>query len=980
MAATDFSAQFADRFESTLAEQNQPATDTVNARLQRIEELERRRQERIASNPPANTNDAASRLQRRDRLIRQSTQSRSMERRSFASNIQRTPVVRSQTLDTHIPNNDDNLSFREVFESTRQHLFGPRASASSENLSTFHRSASDNRLVRAPVVSVPQESDSGSSTPRSNARPSWDIATGLAEAFSSVRSSLLRPEVSLSAVDVSRSPATARETRNTTTNMQRFMMSSQTSSPLTRSSSVREARRETRFRRRTIEGVDSNVTRALERERVLERERSERASSSSRSNSVTRTQSFNRTQSARTQLRQTLSQEGTTAAEVSVTETATESTSYSGYTRSKRSVDLFPDDSVPILGLEDEKVKFIDPEGHCYWLSKHHQLLRLIKTTKTLPEIKKVKLQSSDSTETNGYIASLEGNADDRYGKLRELVSIARKQEAIQTNGGDEVDSEHRLSLLELYQRGDFLDEKQNEDTDDIDEKYKNYSLYTPPRKRPDLESYLSSRTVLPLYHGIEQTTEKQEKPEEERVVLVPRRPVQYQLSVTRMTGRQFASSSTSVSNGGLSVMSQRIAEARQQNTAMSASSDGQSITYQSSEQAAYSQEVTHMYDNEYNNNEIDNDDNDGLIDNANDNSEVNLVMERLQMMQEATGQEIDPNHLDYEEMLMIQKALEENPSPPETPEQMMSPGAHQDMFEYEHFPENNELIEVPETRSAPLLSRMNSDPVTAVTNQSVRQNQTRSITRSVSSDGRQSSEHTTSSSTSRTMTSNVRSMNSLNNSVQTVNTQSEVFMESTTSQSVIDSEQLRTGSVNQSESNSSNSSDSFRGSAYPSRVSMSPRLQRISSSGSDTMLPMPSMDFSPLNRSPQKFNFQDVNSPETINEVTSLPSTSNCETISENMPPTGRPDLRTELSIEIPESPSALQSSGQSNSTGAEGPRSASLLASPVVKTRNSSTTSADVASPAGSDVVTTVFEEFVQTIPRDLLNNWSPNQVDER
>ena len=972
---TDFSATFANRFESTLAEQNQPATDIVNARLERIEELERVRQERLATHNSSNSNnnDAASRLQRRERIIRQTTQNRSMERRSFASNIQRTPVVRSQTLETHAPINEENMSFREMFESTRQNLFGPRVSASSENLSSFHRSASDTRLMRAPVV-VPPESDSGSSTPRSTSRPRWDLASGLAEAFSSVRSSLIRPETSLSSSDVSRSPATVRETRNTSTNMQRFMMSNSNDSPLSRSASVRESRRENRLRRRTIEGVDSNVTRALERERT------ERVPNPNRSSSVTRTQSFNRTQAARSQLRQTLSQESDTTSEVqTVVETASESqsssSSYSSYTPYRRTVDLFPDDSVPVLGLEEEKVKFIDAEGHCHWLSKHHQLLRMIKNTKNVPEIKKVKIQSTDPSDSEGFIATMNADVDSRYKKLRQLVYIARKQEEILSADND-ADYEHRMSLLELYERGDFLDEKQEENKEDIDEKYKSFSLYTHPRSPPNLEEYLSTRVVIPLYEGIEIQKEESEKKEPE-VIVVPRHFVEYQLSASRIAGMNFKSTTTNSANGGASIVSQRIAQARQHSMAVSQSLNGQSTSFQSSEQSAFSQEVREEFDNS------------DSADNVEENSEVNLVMERIHMMQAASGQEGDASHLDYDEMLMIQQALEDNPSPPDTPEPM-SP---YEQYFVEDPHEEYTISESPQTTVPSLLPRMNSAPFdigssrpptgrASTSTQQVNRSEARSVMRSFSSDGNQSTER----SSSRLS----QSMSSVTNNNNSILAKSEVFSESSsTSQTVTNSGNVPSCSpdsnLNNQGQESSNLAEPLQTRPYPNRVSMSPRLQRISSSGSDTMLPLPTMDFSPLSKtpSPQRFNFNESNTSETINEV----NNTNSDTITDvnqtnrqtNETDVINSDLHTELSIEIPESTDSLHPLRSNSSSTQEETQGQRSTMSPAVKSRTPSVASNDAVSPAGSDVVTTVFEEFVQTIPRDLLNSWSSSQ-DER
>lgn len=980
---TDFSAQFANRFESSLAEQNQPATDLVNARLQRLDELQRLRQERLAESTSNNGNDASSRMQRRERLIRQSTQSRSMERRSFASNIQRTPVVRSQTLHTDTVN-EDTLSFRDVFEGTRQNLFRPRVSASSENLSAFHRSSSDTRLMsRVPAVVTNQESDSGSSTPRALSRPSWDIASGLAEAFSSVRSSLMRQENSHSVGDVSRSPSMARETRNTSTNVQRFMMSSQNAPALSRSASVRESRRETRFRRRTIEGVDSNVTRALERERA------ERINidTEARSSAISRSQSFNRMRSSlRSQVHQTVSETSNNSVnETSVTETTTEaqSASYSSYsyTRGRRTVDLFPEDSVPVLGLEDEKVKFIDVQGQCHWLSKHHQLLRLIKSTNCVPEIKKVKLQQSETSENDGYMASLEGDDNSRYGKLRELVHIARKRDACVENGFS-GDAEQRLSLLELYERGDFLDDKQNEDTENIDEKYKSVSLYNPPRSRPDLESYLSSRTIVPLYDGIEKPKSESEKKKEPAVTLVPRHPVEYTLSAARLSGRQFSSTTTSVVNGGLSTVTQNVSEAQQEDMAYSASANGQSMTYQSSEQSSFNQELLQEFS-------------DGSLDNFDDaaaQSEVNLVMERLNFMQEAMGQPVDTSHLNYEEMLMIQRALEENPSPPETPDQMMSPGAQQWVEEVQDVPPV-----IPNERAPPSLHHIISAPedLASTSRQSgstsVRQqvsgSESRFLARSFSADDRASTERTASSrSFVQTRSSSVSSRNG---SVQTVSSQSEAASEASTSQQVVTNGASSRQRPSDLPAVTSNVRSSIQGNPYPGRVSVSPRLQRISSSGSDTMLPLPTMDFSPLSRSPQKSPFSEDPISEQFTETGTNLNSGNENSVQENqnMITVSSPDPHTELTIDIPESASASRYEGDRvlsvsdrNEGHSEGGQRASSSVSPLVKTRNSSVNSTDAMSPAGSDGVTTVFEEFVQTIPKDLLNNWSPKENDKR
>jgi hypothetical protein len=339
----------AERFATNVRQDRQPINDMINARLQRIQELERVRLEH-ASEHTTNVGDGDSRHSRRDRFIRQTGQ-RSIERQSFGSSIQRTPL-RSQSFENTTLVADmaeDTQNFRNMFESSRETLFGPRVSGSSEDLNG--RRTSDTALT-APRVTFQtgSESGSGSSTPRGtvNVRPMNEFTSGLAEAFSNIRSAMVRSDSSSSLRETRRSSSITREA-SSASNLQRIAVTNNNGNSLTRSSSVRETRRESRFRRRTIQGVDSNISRAIEQER------SERISPS-----VSRSVSPLVVDTALTSAPGLHGMTTVTQSKESTrTTSAFSSTSSSYSSRYPKKIDLYPEDGIAVLGFEkgSEKVQ-----------------------------------------------------------------------------------------------------------------------------------------------------------------------------------------------------------------------------------------------------------------------------------------------------------------------------------------------------------------------------------------------------------------------------------------------------------------------------------------------------------------------------------------------------------------------------------------------------------------------------------------------
>lgn len=1153
----DITSVLAERFSATFNQQQQPVTEMVNARMQRIQELERLRQEHLAEHTPS-AGDASARHSRRERFIRQSSQ-RSSERRGVLTNIQRTPV-RSQSFEnantvTHM--DEDTLNFREIFESARQNIFGPRIDSSSESLNGG-RSSDSPLTVSQPTFQTGSESGSGSSTPRTSVTP-FDVTAGLAEAFSNIRSSLRRSGSS-TAVGELRSSSTTRDT-NSTSSIQRHAMPLTTDSSLTRTSSVRETRRESRFRRRTIQGVETNISRALEQERLQRT-----------STLVPRSMSPLAMQSVSSSSTSTLQE----SSSVTQTRETTHTSSYSSYSSShsgrlSRKIDLYPEDGIPLLGFEDEKVVFVDNTGKVYWLDKSHALVRELKNKKKLPEIElKPKLAIKSNEETDGYIAAMEGNDQARYNKLRDLVMLSRKRDANFENG-DSTDSIKSLSLLELYQRGDLIEE---DSSDSIDEKFKSYSLYTVPRPRPDLESFVDGKVVLSLYDGIPRSNLPQEvincentvsetepnignassyeersrifatqgasRTESNGTITVTeqnRAEARHEqvisnlingdsASVSRSEGvhvlsetqsdrfgnetlrydqsharseqseirygdsassailrraearrQQYLESRGSSENGGTALL-RRAEERRQQYLEeQHTSENGRSVSQTRSEnvQQHYSSETytgrrvqrhseerceqhtsTSSSENEsalYRNSQqsrtvressqssIHRQTPPTLTDNSDIHSEVNLVMERLQMMQENANEPIDTSHLDFEEMLMIQKALAENPSPPVSPVEFETNEANAEGIIAVSADEHNinteakaeEIITVSGDESN-INKEGNAGEIIIVSDD---ENDTNTKTNGENSVGKNCDNKvvdetnlssdliSVAESSDVTPTNNVaRVISSTSDTSKdvalpaTVKTPTSSFFSAResviTHTSVIDDLPKIEESESCSETQTTDLSENLQTTEQDditAEKSLSPaardnvieartpRYQRLPSEGGESRLPLPSLDWSPLEKcnspiSPNRFSFEDKKT-ETTSSAAHTASDSVVSSkftvpkSSYSVSQTGsRSSVTSELTIEIPSetttSPNFRNDTSPSQDTANQSDLNKSDVStksstSPLVKSGGGSLSGSEAPSPAGSETVTTVFEEFVQTIPLSVLRQFTANDKDD-
>lgn len=655
----DLSTTLANKFELNMAQQNAPATEIVNARMQRIQEFERVRQEHAStSNPPGG--DAQARLSRRDRLVHPPGTLRSSGGRNFAVNVQRTPLRTQSFENTSLASaaDEEQINFREMFDSTRENLFRTRTTGSNESLSSatsMGRRPSDTLLGTRSSVQGSQtgtDSGSGSNAPKDSSL-SWDITDGLAEAFSSIRASLLGSDTSLSTRE-GRSSSITRDTQNNSTNVPRYMTASQNATAIasSRSQTVRESRREQPFRRRTIQGVDKSLTQALEQERMSSLTASSQGLSRNVFQAIERERRLPADPVSQT-LSRTASQYVTHATTVTQSSDSLISSKYKTYSSYKRVIEIYPEDSRPVLGMDDEQVVFVDSNGHYHWLNKHHQLVKAINAMDSILDIVvKPKLEVNKHKDNETFIQTIEGEEKERYCKLRDLVNLSKRRAANFENG-DSTDLGLGLSLIELYRQGEFIN-----DNEDIDEKYKSTSLYTPPRPRPDVKNLFSTEKISSIYEGIERVPETFTSSAEEVQPLVASNqmeggPDSYQLSHTytssdsTSTAANNSSTTLHISHGQQHDGSEVGYTSHQSNNTM-----GQSINVQSTHEVT---EQTH-------------DATESIFRNSVNSDDIDLVLKRLLVMQGNDASEIDTSHLDLEEMRMIQQALLDNPSPPESP------------------------------------------------------------------------------------------------------------------------------------------------------------------------------------------------------------------------------------------------------------------------------------------------------------------------
>lgn len=457
-----------DSFLAQVSHQLQPANAELNSRLERLQELERARLERVSHLNTTAAGDSSQRLSRRDQLIRQATQQRMPDRRNIAAMVQRTPV-RSQSFEIQSSAvQEDMSSFRDMFEHSRQSAFGSRNTGSNESLTLGSRRQSDTPMSGIRSTTFGSDSGSGSSTPRSAIREQFGMES-LAGAFAEVTASLFGSNSNIHR-EV-RSSSITREARDTSSPTPRFSISP-SASTLTRSSSLREGR--DRFRRRTIQGVDNQVREALERERRSPLSYNAHNSSER----LTQPSSTFSTRTERLGIQPVPSL--TEGLEVNVTEPSStiENGHYTFRSSINGKVNLFPEDGVPVLGFLEDRFCFIDEVGKVRWLDKTHRIIRTFRSSNRLPEITIKSALESTRADEEGLVESMEGDAEFRHQTLREMLSTSSKRNKFNRSNSNSSEDES-TRICGIY---------------DIEPKI--ISFYTLPRPRPNLEEYCKSKKI----------------------------------------------------------------------------------------------------------------------------------------------------------------------------------------------------------------------------------------------------------------------------------------------------------------------------------------------------------------------------------------------------------------------------------------------------------------------------------------------------
>ena len=679
---TDFEAQFAASLDSVLGTQ---PTDILNERLQRIQQLEKTRQERIRQQNPDTPTDPESRMSMRDRIIQQSQH----QRRNTSTRRTRHMPVRSasfHTGDTHVDVANEIQNFREEFEAARSNMFGMRSAGSSENLSG---SQVLRRTLDVPANQEGSQPTSGSSTPRSSRLAEYDPAVALEKTFSSALEELgygsnsgFGSNSNLSDSgrgSGSRSSSATREGRNNSnTYYPRYAVTNPTD--ITAASRTDRRGRLTERRRQTVGVTTSDVIEARGR--------------TTNGFHASRTTDTNGSVVARNNVS-------------SSRETLPSSSYRSSYYN--RKIEINEELTRPVLSetRAREKVAYIDDKGHCHWLEKNHPILRASKD-RTPPSIT-IKYKDDTPGSSNNSVIDIPGDPLERYNKLRELIMTSKSREGSCGNGDVEHSSNGRNGFKES-RRNSFKENGKNglkereeikgsDETDSceknkfsgidadysieaIDKRFKHVSYYTKPRQRPSLDSYKLTRKYKSIYEYCGDDLNINENEEN-----TPRSPVRLASSsssseIVRPNSLHITVTDTADPNSSVQLMETNSSVGTNEtvstvnpevNPAQSFAtvdsgfrSDSvflrRAQSVQESRPIFYEPEsptsrlVRHGSLEAFNHRHSD------------VHEEVDTFINRLQQRHAYAEIPIDTSHLDIEEMRMIQKALEENPSPPPSP------------------------------------------------------------------------------------------------------------------------------------------------------------------------------------------------------------------------------------------------------------------------------------------------------------------------
>lgn len=675
---TDFEAQFASSLDSAMS--TQADSDALEERLQRVQGLEQARLDRnTARNPPPEQPNA--RLSIRDRIVQVTQSQRPSAQRRAREHPRRSASF--HTGDTNIQIAQDIQNFREAFEASRSNIFGSLTPGSRENTagSTFgiRRSDSGENIPSSQVgrrtadLAGDQEGsqpNSGSSTPRISRRGQKELDESSNDPFASIVADLSFSRGSNSNLSDSgergngtRSSSATREGRNnTSTNYQRFLMSNPSDIALSVRNGRNEARRSrmTERRRQTIGITTADVREAM----ALN-------SSGSGSNN----------QSVSSDIR-------------------TRDTDNNGLSRDSfqnspfrsnysRKIEIHENNTRPILALGDEAVVYIDDKGHSHWLEKSHPLLKATKDKSPPSVVINYKSDCPASIDTsNEPVIDIPGDPEERYSKLRELIKKSKSREgSCGNNNGEETSNGNNGNTGENENIAfDDIDSNIKKfrklgidlsyTIEAIEERFKHVSYYTKPRPRPDLNSFKLTRKCKSIYdyesseqsestnntrtpssrigsvltstetsrpNGLHITvTDTAETPSVANIVETVTETRERINPVGALTRSDFGTRSESA----LLTRSTSVQESRSSGFQYEGTPTGRLVRHGSLESRLGRQGSRH----------------EDILEEAEE------ICARLQQRRAYAEVPIDTSQLDIEEMRMIQKALEENPSPPPSP------------------------------------------------------------------------------------------------------------------------------------------------------------------------------------------------------------------------------------------------------------------------------------------------------------------------
>lgn len=666
---TDFEAEFASSLDSAMG--TQADSDAVEERLQRVQGLEQARLDRnTARNPPPEQPNA--RLSIRDRIVQMTQSQRPSAQRRAREHPRRSASF--HTGDTNIHIAQDIQNFREAFETSRSNIFGSAGSTVGIRRSDSGENIRSSQVGRRTADLAGDQDDSqpnsGSSTPRISRRGQTESAEGSSDPFASIVADLSFSRGSNSNLSDSgergngtRSSSATREGRNnTSTNYQRFRMSNPSDIALSARNGRNEARRSrmTERRRQTI-----GVTTADVREAMALNSGSSGSNNQSNSSDIKTRDTDNGL--------------------------SRDSFQYSSFRSNySRKIEIFETNTRPVLALSDEAVVYIDDKGHSHWLEKSHPLLKATKD-KSAPSVVinyKSDCPTSNSDTSNESVIDIPGDPEERYGKLRELIKNSKSREgSCGNNNGEEISNGNNGNTGE--NENIALDDTDSNikkfrklgidlsyTIEAIEERFKHVSYYTKPRPRPDLNSFKLTRKCKSIYDY--ESSEQSENTNDTRTPSSRLDSILTSAETSRPNGLHITVTDTAETPSVVNTI-ETVTETREQINPVGSLTRSNFGTRSESALLTRSTSVQESRSSRF---QYEGTPTGRLVRHGSLESrlgrqgsrhedvleEAEEIRARLQQRHAYAQVPIDTSQLDIEEMRMIQKALEENPSPPPSP------------------------------------------------------------------------------------------------------------------------------------------------------------------------------------------------------------------------------------------------------------------------------------------------------------------------